>query len=209
MKNADEVIGLPYFVLLIFGALAFFIAEPTHANTTETPQNCAVVDPNGNIVNVIVADPSVDASPVAGDTLMAKPNAQIGGTIIDGKYTPPAAPTPPTPSPAQVARAALANGLAVTSASHGSALNGTYALDQTSQNSVNATITYILLNGTFPGGGTAMPWIDKSGAAHTWPSIEEFKAFATAYTNYVTAVSLYAASNGAAGSLPSNRITIP
>ena len=54
-----------------------------------------------------------------------------------------------------------------------------------------------------------MPWIDQTGTAHVWPNITEFKAFATAYANYVAAVSLYSASNGAAGALPSNAITIP
>lgn len=106
------------------------------------------------------------------------------------------------------AASAIAAGIAITSTATPS-LNGTYDLDQTSQNQVSATTTYILLNGTFPGGGTTMPWVDQNGSAHVWPNVAEFKAFATVYANYVAAVSLYAASNGASGALPSNSVTIP
>lgn len=115
--------------------------------------------------------------------------------------------TPPTLTAAQEAAAALADGIVITSIGT-PVLDGTYAVDQTAQNNVNATVTYILLNGTFPGHGTTMPWIDQNGDAHVWPSVTAFKTFATAFANYVAAVALYAASNGAAGSLPSNEITI-
>lgn len=103
---------------------------------------------------------------------------------------------------------AIVKGIIVTSTATPS-LNGTYGLDQINQNNVNATITYILLNGTFPGGDTTMSWIDQLGVSHTWPTIAEFKAFATAYANYVAQVSLYSASNGISGYIPSNKITIP
>lgn len=118
----------------------------------------------------------------------------------------------PYVAPAQTAQqksaSALSAGLNVESSGNDD-LNGTYGLDQISQDNVNATVTYILMNGTFPGGGTTMPWVDQSGATHIWPDVAEFKAFATAYANYVADVSLYAASNGASGALPSNSVTIP
>jgi hypothetical protein len=112
------------------------------------------------------------------------------------------------PAPAQAAATAFAAGIVLTSLATPS-LNGTYALDQASQNHVNATISSILLNGTFPGGGSTIAWVDASRATHTFPSVAEFRSFATAYTDYIAAVSLYAESNGAVGALPSNQITIP
>lgn len=104
--------------------------------------------------------------------------------------------------------AALANGVVVTSTGT-PALNGTYAIDPISQGQLNAVVTYILLNGSFPGGNVTMPWTDASGAVHVFPSVTAFKGFATAYADYTAAVVLYEQSAGQAGSLPSNAITIP
>jgi hypothetical protein len=111
-------------------------------------------------------------------------------------------------TPQQLAAAALAAGIAITSTGT-PALNGTYPLDQDSQNNVNATVAYILLNGTFPEGGTTMPWLLKNGTSVLWPSVTEFKAFATAYANYVAEIVLYEESGGQSGSLSSSSVTIP
>lgn len=169
----------------------------------------AVVNGSGTVVNVAEWDGNSSYAAPDGDRLVLDPNdppiVGIGWTYANGTFSPP---TPPTPTPAQQAVSALSSGLTVTSTST-PALNGAYGLDQTNQNNVSATVTYILLNGTFPGGVSTMPWVDQNGGAHVWPSVTEFKAFATAYANYVSAIALYAASNGASGSIPSNQVTIP
>lgn len=172
--------------------------------------NYALVDGSGIVQNIIVWDGVSPYTPPPGQNpVLAGTGAAVGGTyssgLLGGTFTPPA---PPTLTAMQQAATALSSGLSITSTGTPS-LNGTYSLDQTNQNNVSATTTYILLNGTFPGGGTTMSWIDQSGVAHTWPNVAEFKAFATVYANFVAAVALYAASNGASGSLPSNQVTIP
>lgn len=91
-----------------------------------------------------------------------------------------------------------------------SSLNGTYAADDKARANVGDVSTYILIsNGVFPGGGTTMPWFDIENNPHLFPNIATFKTFATAFANYVAAVSLYIQSAGTVGSLPSNHITIP
>lgn len=167
----------------------------------------AVVNQNGNVINVIEWDGQTDYTPPAGDDLVLDTKSQvgIGWTYSNGTFSPP---VPPAPTAAQQAASALTAGIIVISTGTPS-LNGTYGLDQTAQNNVSATTTYILLNGTFPNGNATMPWIDKNGIAHIWPNVAEFKAFATVYANYVAAVALYMASNGAASALPSNTVTIP
>lgn len=112
-----------------------------------------------------------------------------------------------TPSPAKLAGVAIAAGIEITSTST-PALNGTYPLDPASQANINAVITYILLNGTFPNNAATLNWYDISGTSHTFPSIAEFKAFSTATANYVTTVIEYGASGGTSGSLPALPITI-
>jgi hypothetical protein len=143
-------------------------------------------------------------------------NSVLAGWYFDGSTFTPTAPsvppvTPPTLTPAQVASAlaetTLLAGLNITSTST-PAINGLYSLTPTSQNNINATITYILLNGTFPGGGSTMAWADASGNPHVFPSIAEFKAFATAVANFVSTVSIYGDTGGAQGSIPANNITI-
>lgn len=170
----------------------------------------AIVDENGNIISVIAWDGISPYMPPSGDTLIKSDGtASKGGTyssgLFGGTFNPP---VPPAPTAAQQSASAISAGVSVTSTATPT-LNGVYGLDPSSQSNVNATVTYILLNGMFPGGGSTMPWVDQNGVAHTWPSITEFKAFATAYANYVAAISLYAASNGSSGSLPSNQVTIP
>lgn len=88
------------------------------------------------------------------------------------------------------------------------ALNGSYAITPTAQDDINAVVTYIMLNGTFPGGGTTLPWIDAVGSAHIFPNVAAFKNFATAIANFVAQFQLYVDSNGSIGSMPSNALTI-
>jgi hypothetical protein len=56
----------------------------------------AVLDQDGNVVNVVVADDTW--TPPDGLTVVADETAEIGGQIVGGVYTPPQAP-PPSPSP--------------------------------------------------------------------------------------------------------------
>lgn len=166
-----------------------------------------LIDTSGTVVAWTEWNGGAAWQPPAGQEAIPSDSANVGDTYANGVFTPAVAPAQPAPTATQEAAAALAVGLAVTSTG-APALDGTYSLNQTNQNNVNATVTYILLNGTFPGGGTTMPWIDQNGDAHVFQTIASFKAFATAFANYVAAVALYAASNGTVGSLPSNAVTI-
>lgn len=132
----------------------------------------------------------------------------LWSALIAGTFGPIAAYTAPTYNVQQQVRNAIGAGISLTSTGT-PALNGTYAIDPASQANINAIITYVLLNSTFPGGGTTLPWYDISGDAHLFPSIEAFQAFATAAANFIAMLSIYANSNGKVGSIPSNAITIP
>ncbi len=86
------------------------------------------------------------------------------------------------------------------------ALNGTYAVDPASQMKIMATSQSISVNGKFYGGTTAYPWLDASGATHTFPSVAEFQAFASAVAGYVAALDLIIATNS--GTLPTQPVAI-
>jgi hypothetical protein len=80
--------------------------------------------------------------------------------------------------------------LAIVSTSYASALNGTYAIDPTTQVKVQAVSLYIAANGKFPAGLSTMPWPDSSGTMHNFPTTAEFQAFATAIADAVTMIDL-------------------
>jgi len=103
------------------------------------------------------------------------------------------------------ALAAIAAGVEITS-SGTPTLNGTYSVDADSTADINAVITYILVNGNFPGNSSTMKWADVDGDFHTFNDVATFKAFASAIANYVAQVTIYGAGGG--GSLPSNQIAI-
>jgi len=134
---------------------------------------------------------------------------EVGWRFNGTAFTPPLVtrPAPTVPTAAQQAGLLLAGGIQLMSTST-PALNGTYSTSATSITNVNAVATYILINNAFPGGLGTMPWYDVNGTGHTFPSIAEFKLFATAFANFVALVQLYADSNGDIGPLPSNQITI-
>jgi hypothetical protein len=98
----------------------------------------------------------------------------------------------PPPTPATIAAAALNAGLAVTSTS-APAVDGTYALDPATQSKIAAMVLTIQVNGTFPNAMTTYPWPLLNGAFVTFPSVTVFKTWATALSNYVAALDLYAA----------------
>lgn len=103
---------------------------------------------------------------------------------------------------------ALSAGIQIASVST-PGINGTYSATANSIANVNAIMTYILSNNTFPNGASTMPWADIGGAVHVFPNTTIFKDFATAFANYVTVVSIYGDSGGTVGSIPSNQIAIP
>jgi hypothetical protein len=103
---------------------------------------------------------------------------------------------------------ALGNGLVVSSVS-APAINGTYSTTANSISNVNAIMTYILANNTFPNNASTLAWADTSGTVHEFPNTTVFKNFAIAFANYVTAVNIYGDSGGTIGSIPSNQIAVP
>lgn len=111
----------------------------------------------------------------------------------------------PTLTVAQQAANALSAGLIITSTST-PAISGTYPLDTLTQAKIDAIITFILANGTFPEGSATFEWPDTVGALHVFPSIAEFKLWATAIANYVNLLDLYGLGIGT--TLPAATVTI-
>ena len=55
----------------------------------------AVLNAEGDVINVILADDQgTDWAPPAGHSVLVSEEASVGGTLINGVYTPPADPTP-------------------------------------------------------------------------------------------------------------------
>ena len=196
----------------IFGTLTIQVPDPSWVrpllpngtpNWSAQPNMITVANPNCTLPSDVIA-------------LTASQYQVLMTGIAAGQYLTPGTNNFPTtvapavipPTPAQQAASAIAAGVVITSTATPT-LNGTYSCSGASQANINATITYILLNSTFPGSGSSMPWIDQAGSPHVFPSITEFKAFATAIASYVASVSIYGDSNGTIGSLPSNQIAIP
>lgn len=161
--------------------------------------NYAVIE-NGVIINVYVADEPQNSGDIA------VTYAGIGWTYANDTFTAPAV-VPLVLSPTQTAQNAIAAGLTVTSTST-PVLNGTYALNPTSLADLNGLVTGVMIAGTFPNDAATYDYHDASLVAHTFPSLTEFKAFATAVLNFVSSVTQYAKSGGALGSIPSNQVTI-
>jgi hypothetical protein len=168
----------------------------------------AIVDAQGNVGNIFLWDGTQDWSPPDGSQAVAcdGTTAYTGGTYLNGVFSAP--PPPPTPTVAQQGIAALAGGVIVASTLNPS-LDGTYGCDAMSQQQVTGVVTYILLNGNFPGGQSTMPWHDMANNAHLFPDVATFKSFATQFANFVAGCLLYINSNGQIGGIPSNAITLP
>lgn len=153
-----------------------------------------------------------DADVVATNTAGVYSFKTADGVALDTLPTtlvPYVVPTPePVPGAAAgaAAAAAFAAGLAVTSTAT-PALNGTYPLDPVTQAHIQAEIIAILLNGTFADGTGTVVWLDTANAAHTFGSVAEFKAFASAIAAYVAALFKYA--QGTLTTLPPATATIP
>jgi hypothetical protein len=141
------------------------------------------------------------------DVTTVSPQPQVGwtATLSGTTYTFAAPPAPPAPTLAQQAQAALWAGVAITSTST-PALNGTYAIDPSSQMKINSMALFVAVNQKFPGGATSYPWLTMSGTANTFPSITEFDAFATAVADYVAQLDMIIATG--TGTLPASSVTI-
>ena len=110
---------------------------------------------------------------------------------------------------AQWGPAVLAAGVQVTSTATPS-LNGTYALDQVSQNQITAIAAGIAAGKGLPGGGTTFNWPDVTGAQHAFSSTN-FTNLASAMESYVYSFMQAIATlvGGGSATMPTQPITIP
>jgi hypothetical protein len=117
-----------------------------------------------------------------------------GYTYANGALT---AVTPPAPvlTPAQKFAAALAAGITVTW-STSTALNGTYAIADENQNKISAVMNGVANGLGLPGGGSTFFYLDAAGSAHAFDQAQ-FTAFAKAARDYVYALEIAAAGQGA------------
>lgn len=104
--------------------------------------------------------------------------------------------------------AATGAGLAVTWSSS-TGLNGTYALDQTTQFNMTAEAVSILTNGMFANGQSTRNWPTAAGAFLSF-TIAQFKALATAIALYLDQLATAQATAAAGGSAtwPSASVTV-
>lgn len=111
----------------------------------------------------------------------------------------------PAPTPVQLYEAAIAEGLAVNSAS-APAVNSVYAMDAGAQSDIVSEATFITLYQEFTGGAQTFGWPDATGFRHTFPSTTVFMAFAKAAAQYVSGCKqAYAAlASGGTATFPSN-----
>lgn len=86
-------------------------------------------------------------------------------------------------------------------------LSGAYGIDSAAIVNITATVAGIAAGQGFPGGATAMTWIDSSGNARTFETTAEFIAFGTAIRNYVYALQM--AAHGQAVTIPATPLQIP
>jgi hypothetical protein len=169
---------------ILITMLAIFIAVAPAA----AQQRYAVIDAAGNVVNVIVADPSYPTP--AGYSLMQSDTAAPGWKWSQsGGFVAPSAANP-----------LLASAMQLVSTST-PALNGAYSTDPATQQKIQAVAAYVSVNGRFPAGLSVFPWPDVNGTMHNFSTTVEWLAFATAMGDFVTATDL--------GQTPAQPVTIP
>jgi hypothetical protein len=166
-----------------------------------TIQRYALVDSTGVVQNIILWDGSSPLTLASGVASVQSDVANIGDTYNSGAFES----SLPLPTLAEQAQALLNSTVAITS-TNTPALDGTYSITSSDQSHINAVITNIMLNNTFPGGVSSYAWPDADGTLHTFPDTTTFKSFATAIAGYVAA--LYGVAHGTLSALPSNSITI-
>ncbi len=122
--------------------------------------------------------------------------------------TPDPVPTPPAPTLAQQAGAAMLSGLTI-SISGAMTLGPTvFPTDPTTQQKIAAVVTTLNTIGTFPDGGTSYVLKDAAGTWHTF-TIAQYKAVAGAISAYVAALFLIIDGNPrGAVSLPPNSVSL-
>lgn len=177
---------------------AFMVTNPVYASADRQQIQC-MVSFNG-------------AAPVP---FMAMPNdpvahgSQIYANCVAGLYGPVGPYVAPTPSPQAQYAAAIALGLAVTSAST-PALNATYAIDVNSQSDIAAEAQFISTYAEFTNGQQTFSWLDATNTPHTFPSTALFMAFAKAAAVYVSACKQVLATliGGGTATWPSNAAAI-
>ena len=132
------------------------------------------------------------------------PGVAYGWTYAAGTFSPP--PPPPAPTLAEQAATLLAGTLQVTSTST-PALDGSYAIDATTQDHISAEMLCIQVTGKFADGTTSVAWQDAEEAVHTFPSTASFQSFALAVAGFVAAA--YKVISGVSTTLPVASVTIP
>ena len=134
---------------------------------------------------------------------------EIFADLVAGKYGAIGAYVEVQPTPYQLYKAAIASGLAVTSAST-PALNATYGVADADTANIGAEAQFISTYQEFTNGLTTFPWADATGIVHTFPSTTVFMQFSKAAAQYVSACKqvFIAQSGGGAVQFPSNQITI-
>lgn len=162
----------------------------------------ALVDSN-NVVKNFIVPPVGEWVPPVGLTVQ-----QVNDWVEVGQDTGTPQPSPTTQTSSQKAEVAIAAGVMLSSASVPE-LDGAYSVDAAAQAQINAVVTYIMVNNSFPAGASSLPWPDAGRTLHFFTSIALFKAFATAVADFVATINIYENSNGMFGSIPSNALSIP
>ena len=150
---------------------------------------------------------SPDGTLPEGAVLATQAQAQGGYLNVGGV---PTLPTPPIPTLAQQAAAALGAGLTITSTST-PALNGTYAVASGvpfGREDIGTEAQFISTFSEFTNGTQTLEWPLIDGKTFvTFPNTATFMNFAKAAAQYYAAVKAVAATGQ--GSFPSNQVTIP
>ena len=185
------------------GYYAFFNSSGFLTSWGFQPDDAEIVPASGSTPASIKANVQTPSGAVVitRDQYLAAPNLSYSNGTVSI-----VTPTPPAPTLAQQAATALNAGIAITSTSTPS-LDGTYSLSDDAQSNINGIETYILANGNFPGNASTYAYLDQSGAPHVFSSTQEFKAFANAVANLVSALKTVELTNS--GTLPSNAATLP
>lgn len=171
----------------------------------------AIVE-NGVVVNVVEWDGSTKWTPPSGQVVAipAGMTGGIGDAYANGKFTSPAPSSPPAPTLAQQAQAALGAGLAITSSST-SALDGTYAVASGvpyGREDIQTEAQFVSTFGEFTNGKTTLDWplIDGKTTV-TFPTTADFLNVAKAAGQFYAAT--MAVARAGTGTLPSATATIP
>ena len=100
-------------------------------------------------------------------------------------------------------------GIQITSTSN-SALNGTYAIDPTTQNKLTSIAAYVAVNQKFPAGQATLAWPDAAGVLHQGFTTSQFLALGSVIADYVTGVELARTllSTGNLAEWPATSVTI-